>query len=127
VAEVQQQLHSATKYERKSPCSPSLTLDLSGERPRFTLGQIVSTPGALAACSREYLAACLARHARGDWGLVCKEDAASNERAIKDGSRILSSYAIDPTKPSKGFGENTLWIITESDRSVTTFLLPSEY
>jgi len=44
-----------------------------------------------------------------------------------DGSRIPSSFAIDPTKPSKGFGENTLWIITESDRSVTTFLLPSEY
>ena len=48
-------------------------------RSRFPLGQIVSTPGALEACSPEYLAACLARHARGDWGLVCKEDAASNE------------------------------------------------
>ena len=96
-------------------------------RARFQLGQIVSTPGALEACSPEHLAECLARHARGDWGLVCKEDAASNEEAVKDGSRILSSYAIDATKPSKGFGENTFWIITESDRSVTTFLLPSEY
>ena len=46
---------------------------------------------------------------------------------MKDGARILSSFAIDPAKPSKGFGDNTLWIITESDRSVTTFLLPSEY
>ena len=96
-------------------------------RPRFSLGQIVSTPGALAACSPDHLAECLTRHASGDWGRVCKEDAASNERAVKDGSRILSSYAIDPSKPSKGFGDNTLWIITESDRSVTTFLLPSEY
>jgi len=25
------------------------------------------------------------------------------------------------------YGDNTLWIITESDRSVTTFLLPDEY
>ena len=81
-------------------------------RPRFPLGQIVSTPGALEACSPEYLAACLSRHARGYWGLVCKEDTASNERAVKDGSRILSSFAIDPAKPSEGFGENTLWIIT---------------
>jgi hypothetical protein len=96
-------------------------------RPRFSLGQIVSTPGALEACSPAHLADCLGRHARGDWGLVCKEDAASNERAVVAGSRILSSFAIDPTKPSKGFGDNTLWIITESDRSVTTFLLPSEY
>jgi len=104
-----------------------ITLIALAGRPRFPLGQIVSTPGALEACSPEYLAECLTRHARGDWGLVCKEDAASNERAVKDGARILSSYAIDPTQPSKGFGENTLWIITESDRSVTTFLLPSEY
>jgi hypothetical protein len=92
-------------------------------RPRFSLGQIVSTPGALDACSPEHLADCLARHARGDWGLVCKEDAASNERAVKDGSRILSSYAVDPAKPVQGFGDNTLWIITESDHSATAFLL----
>ncbi len=97
------------------------------ESRKFELGQIVSTPGALESCSPEYLAECLARHARGDWGLVCREDAASNERAVKDGSRILSSFAIDPAKPGKGFGDNTLWIITESDRSATTFLLPSEY
>jgi hypothetical protein len=30
-------------------------------------------------------------------------------------------------KPCKGFGDNTLWIITEADRSATTFLLPDEY
>ena len=49
--------------------------------------------------------------------------------AYDDGSagfRILSAYAIDEAKPCKGFGENTLWIITEADRSVTT-LLPLEY
>jgi hypothetical protein len=37
------------------------------------------------------------------------------------------AYAIDPSKPCEGFGDNTLWIITEADRSVTTFLFPSEY
>jgi hypothetical protein len=96
-------------------------------KAKFDLGQTVSTPGALEACSPEHLLHCLSRHARGDWGCVCAEDAASNEEAIKEGLRILSSYPIDPTKPCKGFGENTLWIITEADRSVTTFLLPSEY
>jgi len=70
---------------------------------------------------------CLARHARGDWGNVCAEDKALNDQALKTGDRLLSAYAIDPTKPAKGYGENCLWIITESDRSVTTFLLPSEY
>jgi hypothetical protein len=94
----------------------------------FPLGQIVSTPGAMAACSPDYLYRCLFRHSRGDWGNVCKEDAASNRKAVsKDGGRILSAYPIDPAKPCKGFGKNTFWIITEADRSVTTFLLPEEY
>lgn len=93
----------------------------------FPLGDIVSTPGALEACTAEHLADCLRRHASGDWGIVCKEDAASNDEGVKEGFRILSAYPIDPQKPCKGFGDNTVWIITEADRSVTTFLLPSEY
>ena len=94
---------------------------------RFALGQIVATTGALAACQPDHLLRCLARHARGDWGCVCTEDAATNDQAVTEGLRILSAYPIDPAKPSKGWGDNTLWIITEADRSVTTFLLPSEY
>jgi hypothetical protein len=94
---------------------------------RFELGQIVSTPGALETCSPEHLLECLSRHARGDWGVVCAEDAATNNEALTEGSRVLSAYPIDPAKPCKGFGDNTLWIITEADRSATTFLLPSEY
>jgi hypothetical protein len=93
----------------------------------FELGQIVSTPGALDACSREYMNECLTRHIRGDWGVVCAEDRKANFDALTTGGRIMSAYPIDPEKPCKGFGANTLWIITESDRSATTFLLPSEY
>ena len=97
------------------------------EQRKFDLGQVVSTPGALNVCSGDYLSECLARHASGDWGCVCADDAAENELSLKEGFRVLSSYPIDPAKPCKGWGENTLWIITEADRSVTTFLLPSEY
>ena len=93
----------------------------------FPLGQIVSTPGAFAACSHHHLMVCLARHVTGDWGAVCPEDAALNDEALTLGSRVLSSYPIDAALPCKGFGDNTLWIITEADRSVTTFLLPEEY
>ena len=95
--------------------------------PRFELGQIVSTRGALEACTPELLTRCLARHVTGDWGCVCADDAETNNEALSCGSRILSAYPIDPAKPSEGFGKNTLWIITEADRSVTTFLLPEEY
>ena len=93
----------------------------------FDLGRIVSTPGALAACSPQRFRECLARHIRGDWGVVCAEDRKANFEALFNGSRLFSAYPIDPAKPSKGFGENTLWIITEGDRSATTFLLPNEY
>ena len=93
----------------------------------FALGQIVATPGAIEATTHEQRLACLARHVTGDWGVVCAEDRQSNEDAVRDGARILSAYPLDPALPCKGYGDNTLWIITEADRSVTTFLLPSEY
>ena len=45
-------------------------------------------------------------------------DRRENERSLKHGWRILSSY------PIRAEG---IWIITEADRSVTTILLPEEY
>lgn len=96
-------------------------------RPSFDLGQIVATPGALQATTDEQRRHYLARHSIGDWGLVCGEDWNANDEAVKNGDRILSAHPIDPAKSRKGFGENTLWIITEADRSVTTLLLPDEY
>ena len=93
----------------------------------FALGRIVATPGALEATTPAHLTACLRRHARGDWGCVDPVDWQTNNDAVRDGLRILSAYPLDPTQPCEGFGENCLWIITEADRSVTTFLLPSEY
>jgi hypothetical protein len=95
--------------------------------PRFELGQVVATPGALEACTPDHMRRCLSRHLTGDWGCVSVEDKESNDEAVTEGLRLLSAYSIDPAKPSEGFGENTLWIITEADRSATTFLLPEEY
>ncbi len=95
--------------------------------PSFDLGQIVATQGAMAATTGEQRLHCLKRHSIGDWGNVCGEDWQTNDDAVQDGFRILSAYPIDPGKPCKGFGENTLWIITAANRSVTTFLLPDEY
>lgn len=67
---------------------------------------------------------CFTRHLNGDWGCVMEEDRESNEAALKESDRLLSSYIIDPSKEKQG---NTLWIITEADRSVTTALYPHEY
>lgn len=93
----------------------------------FNLGRIVATPGALEACSPQRLGECLTLHIRGNWAVVCPEDRKSNFDALLHGGRLFSAYAIDPAKPCEGFGENTLWIITEANRSATTFLLPKEY
>jgi hypothetical protein len=95
--------------------------------PLFQLGQIVATPGALEATNPWQRQVYLNRHVRGDFGATCAEDVEVNRAAIRNGDRILSAYPIDPAKPCKGYGENCLWIITEADRSVTTFLLPDEY
>ena len=96
-------------------------------RPSFDLGLIVATPGALAATTLEQRRYYLTRHSIGDWGYVCREDSDANDEAVKNGGRILSAHPIDVAKPCEGFGANTLWIITEDDRSVTTLLLPDEY
>jgi len=60
----------------------------------------------------------LRRHASGDWGDV--SDPEQNDHALQHGGRLLSVYEINES------GE-TIWILTEADRSATTFLLPSEY
>ena len=83
---------------------------------RFEVGDVVATPGAMRALVR----ALLVRHQSGDWGELDDEDKHQNEISIQHGMRILSAYILPIT------GEK-IWIITESDRSVTTLLLPSEY
>ena len=85
----------------------------------FETGQIVATPGALSLAEQGVdLLDYLLRHVQGDWGDLCEEDKAENEFSLKNGYRILSSYTTQYGK---------LWVITEADRSATTFLLPEEY
>lgn len=111
--------------KKPSPAERGVPFQVS--QALFQLGRILSTPGALAACSPEQLAACLALHVTGDWGVLEPEDKEQNQEALFNDSRILSAYPIDPSEPCAGFGDNCLWVITEADRSVTTFLLPDEY
>ena len=88
----------------------------------FPLGRIVATPGALSllAATATNPAELLDRHVAGDWGDVPPEDARENERSLKYGFRIISSYSV-------GSPDERVWIITEADRSSTCLLLPTEY
>jgi hypothetical protein len=75
-----------------------------------------------------FLARCLARHLRGDWGDLDRHDWALNDRAVVCHiGRLLSSYLapveLDPP-------DAHLWIITDDladPHTVTTLLWPSHY
>jgi len=92
---------------------------------RFELGQTVATPGALQACEDANVSpsSLLARHQRGDWGDLCEADRRENERSLRFGWRLLSSYPLG----SPGEAGAIVWCISEADRSSTCLLLPSEY
>jgi len=95
-------------------------------KPKFSLGQIVATPGALEALeeggqSPQFF---LEKHQRGDWGEICEEDKGLNDQSLVDGSRLLSAYRTLKNK--------RIWIITEAKndqghRTSTTILLPENY
>ena len=88
----------------------------------FAYGQVVTTPGILDLMTYDEMVGLLRRHLRGDWGDMCRSDQRLNDRSVKDGTRILSSYDWGP-----GAEKTKVWIITEADRSVTTILRADEY
>lgn len=96
-----------------------LSPDYGPERFKFDPGRIVATPGVLKIVHGDDLTEALNRHLRGDWGDLCDEDKATNDYSFRQGGRLVSEYQ---TKDKIRF-----WIITEADRSLTTFLLPEDY
>ncbi|RAL68832.1 hypothetical protein C1G87_1598 [Dehalococcoides mccartyi] len=95
----------------------------------FNTGQIVATRGVFdLACQNpdfaQFVQKSLNRHVKGDWGDVDDEDKQANDQALKQDTRLLSSYN-DDRFPKNGVA--TIWIITEADRSATTILFPDEY
>ena len=88
---------------------------------KFNPGRLVATPGALEVFQRsgESPLDFLERHLSGDWGDVDEHDRLENELSLGRGLRLMSVYSLrDGTK---------IWVITEADRSATTFLLPADY
>ena len=101
-------------------------LDLDGAlwNMKFNIGMTYITNGVDAKIKSDdkfakFVANSFKRHVNGDWGELCEEDKQLNERALKNGDdRLFSRYEN---------GENSIYIITEWDRSVTTILFPNEY
>lgn len=109
-----------------NPCTPNRPfhpsiINIAPENPLFPLGKLVATPGAIELLKQHELSPFdfVCRHVAGDWGDLDAEDVQANQAALRQGTRLFSSYRIGE--------EHKLWIITEADRSSTTLLLPSEY
>ena len=85
---------------------------------KFPLGEVVITANAAQQLDEIAVHEALRRHAAGDWGEICPEDACENDLSLKEGFRLLSAY---------GTGERRFWVITEADRSATTILMPEDY
>jgi hypothetical protein len=97
---------------------------VSRSQGRFRLGRPSASEGVADKAAQDVAFAtfcykCLRRHADGDWGDISVGGKTRNERAIKEGSRILSAYT------RKGWPR--IWIMTEADRSATRILFPHEY
>jgi hypothetical protein len=89
--------------------------------PRFTVGWLILTPGALFALveAQEDPKSYICRHLKGDWGDVDPALWAANQYAVRHGERIFSVYH---TRHGR-----TLWVTTEASRYATTILLPQEH
>jgi hypothetical protein len=93
---------------------------------KFETGQIVGTPGAIEALAQsgQTIEFFLEKHLSGDWGEVDAEDQAANDKALLDGSRLLSAY-----RTLKGVKVLVITEAVEDDghRESTCVLLPEEY
>lgn len=58
-------------------------------------------------------------HQNAEFGDIDEADRVANANAIRNHTRIFSTYVL-----GRGI---RVWIITEADRSMTTLLLPDEY
>ena len=68
----------------------------NGTGPKFQLGQVVATPGAielLVGAGRSPVEF-IARHVSGDWGHLDEHDRLVNESALQHRGRLLSSYIV---------------------------------
>ena len=99
-------------------------------REGIKLGTIVHTPAFYRAAEKAYetqgisphtvMYLHLKRYVAGDYGVTDPESVEQNKETPISGNRCSMAVYEMPDKTK-------FWIITEWDRSVTTFLLPSDY
>ena len=71
-----------------------------------------------------FVADCIGRHARKDWGDLDDDDKRANELDLATGGHIFSAYNIPASCPETRDGK--IWIETGADRAHTVVMFPSE-
>lgn len=85
----------------------------------FKLGQLVCTNQVNEKLGVFKASSYVTKHVTGDFGDLTENDKKFNREAIKNGDdRIFSAYETEAGR---------IYVITESDRSVTTVLFADEY
>jgi hypothetical protein len=118
-----------------APSAPTVATIIYSSSAKFSLGQIVATPGALQLLQETGFsaAALISRHMHADWGDVQDEDRTENDFAVTRRLRIVSCYRLvdaerlAATPKDKRSLLPAVLVITEADRSVTTVLCRDEY
>ena len=90
-------------------------------KTRFPIGQVFATSTLADHCEKRGFSMLpyLIRHGNCDWGDVPVCDKRANNKALREGLRLLSAFKLPDGKD--------IWIITEADRSITTLLFPEDY
>jgi hypothetical protein len=88
---------------------------------KFSLGVVNVSPAAVEALFRTdaSLTMLLKWHVSGDFGEMSFDDKQVNEKSIKAGGRVLSSYPLDDS--------TVLWVITQAGWQSTLVLVREEY
>ena len=91
---------------------------------KFSVGEIFITSGINGRIKEDedfanFVGQSFTRHCNGDWGDLCEEDKAMNDKSLVNGDdRIFSRYDYNGEK---------VYIITEWHREQTTILFADEY
>lgn len=97
-----------------------ISLDsISHALPKFALGDVVLTSGALGKLKQTDVKIAIARHGNGDWGELEPAERRENDERVEKGGALAPIY-----RDTKGV---RFYVLTESDRSTTTVLVPEEY
>ncbi len=121
-------IKASDPFENEGPTSAKRAYKESGEirlalsklnSHSFDSGQVIITPPAEKLMQRHGIDPrhLLERHCSGDWGDQSDEDKKAWDRALENGLSLMSVYRV---------GGEEVWLITDVERLVTTFLAPDE-